>query len=222
VLKALAKVTSSKDLTKRVRQSLQSLEKTDVYVGIPEGQDGNHPNITNAQLMYVLTHGVRRKEMRDAMDEYMGLTPGGMPIMRDFERFLTNMETMPYSAAYQLYLYEHGSPLWRIPPRPILEPAINHYKDIIAKPLRQAAVNALDGSDPMPSLHKAGELGVEAAKDWFVNPLNMWPPNSPVTVHGSKPDKHGKKFIKGKGSDQPNIDTGNLRNSITYVVANAP
>ncbi|WP_304459802.1 hypothetical protein, partial [Alicyclobacillus sendaiensis] len=104
MIKALAKVTSSKDLTKQVRRSLGALAHQDVYVGIPEGQVGNHENITNAQLLYVHTHGVRDKSMRDAMDEYMGLTPGGMPIMRDFERFLTNMETMPYSAAYQLYL----------------------------------------------------------------------------------------------------------------------
>lgn len=209
MLKALARVTSSKDLTKQVRRSLAALAHQDVYVGIPEGQVGNHEDITNAQLLYVHTHGVRDKSMRDVMDEYMGLTPGGMPIMRDFERFLTNMETMPYSAAYQLYLYEHGSPLWHIPPRPVLEPAIHYHRDIIARQLSAAAQAALDGQDPTPGLHKAGQLAVNVVKDWFVNPINMWPPNAPSTV-------------ERKGSDRPLIDTGNLRNSITYVVANAP
>ncbi|MCL6442066.1 MAG: hypothetical protein K6T83_01145 [Alicyclobacillus sp.] len=207
MIKALAKVTVSKDVTKQIQQSLQSLAKQDVYVGIPEGDVGNHEDITNAQLMYVLTHGVRKKSMRDEMNDYMGITAGGMPIDRGFNTFLANQSKgMPYSEAYDLYIHEHGSPLWQIPPRPILEPAINHSKDIIAKQLKIAALAALDGQDPTIELHKAGQLGVNAARDWFYNPENRWPANASSTV-------------KRKGSDRPNIDTGNLRNSITYVVA---
>lgn len=207
MIRALAKVTTTKDLTKQIQQSLQSLGQQDVYVGIPEGDVGNHEGITNPQLMYILTHGVREKSMREEMNDYMGISAGGMPIMRDFNKFLGNMEEgMPYSAAYELFLHEHGSPLWQIPPRPVLEPAISHSKDLIAKQLRQAVLAALNGQDPTQELQKAGQLGVNAAKDWFTNPLNQWPANAPST-------------IKQKGSDRPNVDTGNLRNSITFVVA---
>lgn len=207
MIKAFAKVTVGKDLTKQIQQSLQKLGNQDVYVGIPEGDVGDHQDITNPQLMYILTHGVRSKEMREEMNEYMGLTPGGMPIMRDFNQFSSRLSKgMPYSEAYDLYIHEHGSPLWHTPPRPILEPAIDHSKEIIAKQLKQAAQVALGGGDATDSLRKAGQLGVNAAKDWFTNPLNRWPANAEGTV-------------KEKGSDRPNIDTGNLRNAITYVVA---
>lgn len=206
----LSKVTTKTDLTKQIEQSLKKLEKQDIYIGIPEGQVGNHEDITNPQLMYVLTHGVRTKEMREEMSDYMGLTPGGMPIMRDFNRFSDNLSKgMPYSAAYELFIHEHGSPLWQIPPRPILEPAINHYKDKIAAQLKVASQTALNGIDPSQELHKSGQLAVNYAKDWFYNPLNRWPENAPSTV-------------KQKGSARPNLDTASLRNSITFVVANKP
>jgi len=223
MLKALAKVSTQKDLTKQIEQSLQSLGSVDVYVGIPEGDVGSHEDITNPELMYILTHGVRSKEMREEMNEYMGLTPGGMPVMRDFDKFSQNMtDGMPYSAAYDLYLHENGSPLWHSPPRPVLEPSIENSKDKIAEKLSLVAKAALSGGDIHNALRVAGEYGVRVAKDWFYNPLNLWPPNSEVTIKGSKPGKNGKKFIKGKNSARPNIDTANLRNSITYVVAKKP
>ncbi|GLG02173.1 hypothetical protein Alches_22140 [Alicyclobacillus hesperidum subsp. aegles] len=205
MIKAMAKVTVKKDLTAEIKKSLQALAHSDVYVGIPEGDIGNHPNITNAQLMYIHTHGVRTKEMREEMNDYMGITADGMPIMRDFNRFLDNLDSMPYSEAYDLFIHEHGSALWKIPPRPVLEPAINNSKDVIADQLKRAALAALNGGDPVPDLRKAGDIGAQAAQDWFVNPLNEWPANAPSTV-------------KQKGSDRPLIDTENLQKSITYVV----
>ncbi|GLG01828.1 hypothetical protein Alches_18690 [Alicyclobacillus hesperidum subsp. aegles] len=205
MIKAMAKVTVKKDLTAEIKKSLQALAHSDVYVGIPEGDIGDHPNITNAQLLYIQTHGVRTKEMREEMNDYMGITADGMPIMRDFNRFLDNLDSMPYSQAYDLFIHEHGSALWKIPPRPVLEPAIDHSKDVIADQLRQATLAALNGGDVQSQLRKAGEIGMQAARDWFVNPLNEWPANAPSTV-------------KQKGSDRPLIDTGNLRQSITYVV----
>ena len=44
---------------------------------------------------------------------------------------------------------------------------------------------------------------------WFENPQNGWPPNSPRT-------------IRRKGSDQPLVDTGEMRKAITYVVRDKP
>lgn len=206
MIKAIAKVTTKVDLSKKLEQSLKSLGSTDVYVGIPEGDLGSHKNLSNPQLMYVLTHGVRSPEMREETDNFMGLTPEGMPIMRDFTKFESNMSKgMPYSAAYELYIRENGSPLWHTPPRPVLEPAIANSKEVIAKMLSQAAKVALSGKDPEIELHKAGQLGANAAKDWFYNPENRWPANAPST-------------IERKGSSRPNVDTANLRNSITYVV----
>lgn len=207
MIKAFAKVTKTKDLSKQVEQSLKSLANQEVYVGIPEGDVGDHKGITNPQLMYILTHGVRNKSMRDEMGEYMGLTSSGMPIMRDWNKFSKHMDQgMPYSAAYDMYIHEHGSALWHTPPRPILEPAISRNKDKIAPYLKSAAQSALNGQDPSPYLQEAGLKGVKSAQDWFFDPENRWPKNAPST-------------IKKKGSARSNIDTANLRNSITYVVA---
>jgi hypothetical protein len=66
--------------------------------------------------------------------------------------------------------------------------------------------------------HHVEVQGQNIARAWFTNPANNWAPNSDITINGSKPDKNGKQFIKGKGSDQPLIDTGELRKSIIYVV----
>lgn len=200
---AIAKVSTGIDKTNEIKKILNKLARTQVYVGIPEG--GERPEeqgepITNAQLLYIHTHGIRKKKMRDEMN----------PKVESGE--------MTYSAAYQMWIQAHGSPLWHAPPRPVIEPAIEHNKEAIAKQLQKATEAALNGEDPTPELHKAGLMGQNFARGWFTNPENGWPPNSPITINGSEPDEDGNKFIKGKGSNKPLIDTGELRKSITYVV----
>ncbi|GED34029.1 hypothetical protein P9G84_22380 [Brevibacillus centrosporus] len=187
---ALAKVTSRIDKTNDLKKIVDSLAKKQVYVGIPEGSDRPEAQgepITNAQLLYAHTLGIRQKEMRDEMNPKV------------------ESGKMPYSKAYQMWIQSHGSPLWKSPPRPVLEPAIEHNKDVIAKQLRKVSEVALDGGDPEPELNKAGLLGQNAARGWFTDPANGWPPNSPITE-------------ERKGSDKPLIDTGDLRKAITYVV----
>lgn len=189
---AVGKVTvKTKDLMPGIKKRLETLQKTHVLVGVPAGVENERPDegITNAQLLYIHTHGVRKKVMRDEMN----------PKVESGE--------MLYSQAYQMWLLTHGSPLWQSPPRPVIEPAIEHEpnKKAIAKQLRAALDAALSGKDPVPELEKAGMLGQNVVRDWFVNPANGWPPNAPET-------------IKEKGSDKPLIDTGELRKSITYVL----
>ena len=193
---AFAKVTTGVDNTNLVKKLLDDLAKKQVYIGVPEGSDNdrssvgneeNTSNITNAELLYIHTHGVRHHEMRAEMNPSV---ESGL---------------MPYSKAFELYLHSHGSPLWQSPPRPVLEPAIEHNKDAIAKQLKKVMANALAGQDPTAELQKAGLMGQNFARDWFTNPANGWAPNAPAT-------------IERKGSDKPLIDTGELRKAITYVV----
>ena len=168
-----------------------ALAKKRVLVGVP-AETSTRPNtgekINNAELLYILSHGVRKKAMRDEMQ--------------------ANIDSgMKYSAAHSLYIQEHGSPLWQIPPRPVLEPAIEDKKAPIAKQLREAAKAAIDGNmqGAENRLHMAGMVAENAAKGWFEDPKNGWPPNSPKT-------------IARKGSDSPMIDTGEMRKSITHVI----
>lgn len=111
-----------------------------------------------------------------------------------------------------LYIQTHGSPLWHVPPRPVIEPAINYNKKEIAKRLITAYGKAMENiyagdsmQTAMQHLEVVGMYAQNIVRAWFTNPNNGWEPNSPLTV--SK-----------KGSSNPLIDTGEMRKSITYVV----
>lgn len=168
---------------------LEELKQSDVLVGIPEQQASRQAEkINSAELLYIHTHGIRQKRMRQEMQEQMD---GG--------------DT--YSEAYQLYLHEHGSPLWHSPPRPVLEPAIEDCKEEISAQLGRAAGALFDRNllGFTSGLHRAGQVAENGARGWFTNPKNNWAPNSPATA-------------EMKGSSNPLIDTGQMRKAITHVV----
>lgn len=108
-----------------------------------------------------------------------------------------------------LYIHTHGSELQHIPPRPVIEPAIEapSNKANIAAELGEGvrSVLAQQPSQAHDHLDKAGLLAANAAKRWFTDPENGWAPNSPATV-------------EEKGSNRPLIDTAQMRRAITYVV----
>jgi hypothetical protein len=108
-----------------------------------------------------------------------------------------------------LYIHSNGSPLRHIPARPVIEPAITEpgNKALITKELGKAAEAGLAGNaaDVTMRLNRAGMLAQNICRAWFVDPRNGWAPNAPST-------------IRRKGSDRPLIDTGALRQAITYIV----
>lgn len=118
-------------------------------------------------------------------------------------------QTGAITNAQLVYLHTHGSPLQGVPARPIIEPAIEapDNKALITKELGEAARALLDRKPEETERHleQAGMLGRNAAIRWFVDPRNGWAPNSPET-------------IARKGSDQPLIDTAQMRRSITFLV----
>lgn len=194
------------DNMRAVADLVRKLGRKEVYVGIPEQQTARqHGKITNAQLAYIHSHGIRDKQMRQVMANMMD--GHGRPFDPRYNQFLQNMDKMPYSVAYQMYLHTYGSPRWQSPPRPIIEPAIAANKEPIAEELGAAAKAALSGSESTCTQHlqRAGMMGQNAARNWFDDPRNNWPPNAPSTV-------------AAKGSDRPLIDTGQLRKAITYIV----
>lgn len=106
-----------------------------------------------------------------------------------------------------LYIHTNGSPANNIPPRPIVEPAIQDSKEEIGTLLKEAILKALEGDTggAIAGMEKAGIQGENAVKGWFTNPKNGWAENAESTK-------------KRKGSSKPLIDTGQLRKSITHVV----
>lgn len=168
---------------------LQGLQKRQIQVGIPQQTSSRkEEGINNAELLYIHTHGTRRKAMQKEMQE--GMDRG-----------------LKYSEAFSLYIQSHGSPLWHSPPRPVLEPAIKANKEKIALQFSKIIKATADGNaDAMErAITSTGMTAQNACRAWFKDPRNGWPRNDPKTV-------------KLKGSDKPLVDSGELRDSIVYVV----
>lgn len=173
----------------KIKADLLALSKMDVLVGIPQEESSRQgETINNAELIYIHTHGIRKRAMINEMQP--ALDAG-----------------TPYSAAHQMYIQAHGSPLWHSPPRPVIEPAIEKNKEILAEKLKLPAQSAMAGdlAKAQRELAIAGGVAVNLVQDFFDDPTNGWAPNSPAT-------------IKAKGSDKPLVDTDDMRKSITYVV----
>lgn len=187
MLNGFCNVAIDRDLTEDILKSLGDLAKKTVCIGVPDSTEHPDSKVTNAELMYIHTNGARDTEMIHSMQH-------------DID------SGMQYSKAHELYVHENGSPLWNIPPRPILEPAMDNGKEQIAALMKDIAVDALEGKNIQPGLEKVGMQGQNICRDWFTNPANNWAANAEST-------------IKAKGSDRPLIgETGHLRESITYVI----
>lgn len=108
-----------------------------------------------------------------------------------------------------LFIHTNGSPARHIPARPVLQPAVMAAgnREAIANQLALATKANLEGKpeEAQKRMQKTGMAGQNAARNWFTDPRNNWPPDAPATV-------------AAKGSDRPLIDTGALRASIVYVV----
>jgi len=156
-------VTNNLDITEDIKNKLMELSKMQVLVGISEERSSRGEEITNAELAFIHTNGIRKREMIDDMQP--NLNSG-----------------MQYKQAYDMYIQTHGSPFWHSPPRPIIEPAIEDSKEAIAEQLREAIQATLEGKDGTIHLKKAGMLGANASKAWFENSKNGWAPNSPLTI----------------------------------------
>jgi len=103
-------------------------------------------------------------------------------------------------------VHEYGAPEHGIPERPFLRAAINENRAKYARLSQQALLDEARGqATPAQAL---GQLGEAAAGD-VKNKITHGPfaPLAPAT-------------IKRKGSAKPLIDTGNLRQSVTWEIAN--
>lgn len=203
----IAVKTITDDSVKAMR-NIKGTEDLAVYVGIPQvenqrqlrGEQFTGKNrkrsiageaITNAELMFIHTHGVRHIDARRRV--------GAMMVNRGIN----------YQAATELYLRSAGSMAYQIPPRPVIEPAIEapDNKAAITEELKDALAAQLDGKRALAVTHmkRAGFEGQNRVKGWWDDPRNRWKPNAPST-------------IKRKGSSKPLLDSGQLRNSIVWVL----
>ncbi|MBO7706803.1 MAG: hypothetical protein J6S68_14440 [Acinetobacter sp.] len=105
-----------------------------------------------------------------------------------------------------LALHVLGAPSRGIPQRDPLRPPLianaHRYSDLLAIGLKNALAN---GTDPKLVYEKIGIVATNDVKDYFIT---------------GNFKALSEKTIKAKGSSKPLIDTGELRNSISYEVRN--
>jgi phage gpG-like protein len=110
------------------------------------------------------------------------------------------------------YIHEFGSPAANIPARPFLVPGVESVKDQISAKLKKAGERALSGepSEIDRQLNAVGLIAANAVQQKLVD--GPFAPLAPLTIANRK--------AKGRTSKQPLIDTGALRQSITYAIRN--
>jgi hypothetical protein len=108
------------------------------------------------------------------------------------------------------YIHEHGSPVNNLPARPFLEPGIKVAKDKISKHLGLAAEASLSGQkEKMGQQLVLAGLTAQNATRAKIN-SGVEPALAPSTI--------AARQRRGRTGTVPLIDTGQLRNSIIYVV----
>ena len=193
MIKGSVKVSVVNNNVTKMRQKWLQISQNQIYVGVPEQQTNRKSGeLTNAQLVFLHTHGVRTVKMIAAMKS-------------------TLAKGTPYNVAMQMYIHSHGSPLWRIPPRPIIEPAIEapRNKALLASKFKDIGKALLEGNQTlaMQEMWRTGQLGIDIVKNWFFDPDNKWPPLSKITIARRK-----------NHSAQPLIEPGQMHNAIKYVI----
>lgn len=108
------------------------------------------------------------------------------------------------------YIHDNGAPEANIPARPFMRPGIADAKTDIADRFKQVGTSLLSGNQggAERALHAAG-LAAQASIRRKIN-TGPFLPLAPSTLAARR--------RRGRTGDKPLIDTGQLRNSITYVV----
>ncbi|HEY8354200.1 MAG TPA: hypothetical protein VIK69_04220 [Methylophilaceae bacterium] len=126
------------------------------------------------------------------------------------------------------YIHDNGSPAANIPARPFMQPGIEAEQDRIAAHLRKAAAATLDGLNQKANdeLEAAGMVASSSVKNQITS--GDFAPLSEATLRaraargrkGAKAELESRAAGNAPNNDnaRPLIDTGQLRQSITYVV----
>lgn len=108
------------------------------------------------------------------------------------------------------YIHENGAPAANIPARPFMQPGVDDAKKKIVHHFELAAKRAMTGDDAFVErgLHAAGMVTQSAMR----KRINEGPP--PALAKSTL----AARKARGRQSTKPLVDTGQLRNSINYVI----
>lgn len=108
------------------------------------------------------------------------------------------------------YIHENGAPASNIPARPFMRPGVEDVKDKIANEFKLAARSAVLGNEGEVD-KRMNRVGIIAQSSMRTR-INEGPP-PPL-----KPGTIAARKRRGRTGTKPLIDTGQLRNSINYVI----
>ena len=114
--------------------------------------------------------------------------------------------------AYLLDLHSRGSEASGLPKREVIQPVLEASADYIKGELEEYSKLKLEGRESEAEI-VLETLGLELQariQDWFEDPRNGWEPNKPATIKAKQGDANAE--------DVTLVDTGLMRQSITYVV----
>jgi phage gpG-like protein len=119
-------------------------------------------------------------------------------------------DTEPINNAQLGYIHEYGAPASNIPARPFLIPGVAHAQDSINNHLQKAVKAAMSGDDEKVDveLNATGLIAQAGARN-EINNGNFEALSARTLVDRRK---------RGRTGSKPLIDTGQLRNAITYVI----
>jgi hypothetical protein len=213
----VARTSNSKQLQDR----LKTIGKRAAYVGIPSGSSSDR----SASLLAMARNAATNKKKNPAKIS---------KLLNSAVEDVTNAEL--------LYIFSKGSPMRNQPARPVIEPAIeaDGNKQIIAREIAESVKASLDGSQAgvTKGLKRAGMAGQNAARGWFTDSRNGWAQNAPSTIRqklGTLKGKQKKNALNILDANSgptplvgmsasldsintPGIDTGAMRQALTYVV----
>lgn len=137
-------------------------------------------------------------------------------------------EDSPMDNATLGYLHETGSPAANIPARPFLIPGVLDAQDKYEPQLKKAANAALTGSRKKidDHLNAAGIIASQSAKDMLENGDHAPLAISTLRARARKGRKGAAEELASRAAGnapnaanaRPLIDTGQMRNAITYVL----
>ena len=133
------------------------------------------------------------------------------------------MSSASARSRFLLGIHSHGSPIMRIPPRPVVKPALSQdgLRSEMGDKLAEACEAAFDGDleGTEKGLKEAGQRGADGIREYIDQGIP--PPNSPVTLSGgwiyNRVSKKGVP-VKGKSGAIPLVDTGQLYEDFDYEI----
>lgn len=122
----------------------------------------------------------------------------------------TNRKSGGINNASLAFIHDQGSPAANIPARPFMKPGIKDAKAKIVSAFKLAGEKALRKDDAAieKGLHRAGLIATSAIKARINSGI------SPTLAEGTLAGRRRR----GRTGTVPLIDTGQLRNSISYVL----